>query len=273
MKEGLEPFDFILVTTKNVADASPTVAGLIQPAVTPGKTAIVLSQNGLNIEKPVVPCFPSNPIISSVSTIGATERSHGDILHDDDDAQKIGPFHNPGVSKEVTEAAARRYIEIYNACGKLDIVYEPDVLWARWRKLVYNASFNSVATMLRMDATRMRMTQHVVDDLIKPIVLEIIAAANAAGAKLAYDLPETVIYNDSIDAFFKPSMLQDIEKGNLIEYEVIVGEPLREGQARGVPMPTLDLVYRVLQALQVKAKESRGLWEPKVSPENPYGEK
>lgn len=65
-KEVIEPYDFILVTTKNVADVPPTVSDLIAPAVTPGKTAIVLSQNGLNIEKPVVARFPNNPIISSL---------------------------------------------------------------------------------------------------------------------------------------------------------------------------------------------------------------
>lgn len=84
---GLTPFDLILVTTKDISDVSPTVADIIEPAVTPGRTAIVLSQNGINIEKPVTHRFPSNPIISSISFIGATERSH-----DDPDVQTIGPF-------------------------------------------------------------------------------------------------------------------------------------------------------------------------------------
>ena len=238
--------------------------------MTPGKTAIILSQNGLNIEKPIIPRFPKTPIISSVSTIGATEKPHGVVLHDDTDEQKIGPFHNPGVAPEVAEAAARRYMEIYNPSGKLGLVYEPDVLKARWRKLVYNASFNSVATILGMDATRMRMTQHVVDDLLKPIMREIIAGARAVGVELDDNLPDTVIYNDPVESFFHPSMLQDAEKGNLIEYEVIVGEPLREGEARGVPMPTLKVVYRLLKGVQVKIKEAQGKWEPKFLPGNPY---
>lgn len=217
-----------------------------------------------------MPRFPTNPIISSVSTIGATEKAHGVIVHDDTDEQKIGPFHNPGVAPETASAAARRYIDIYNGRGNLAIVYEPDVRHTRWRKLVYNASFNSVATVLRMDTTRMRMTQHVVDDLLKPIMREIIAAANACGVELAGDLPDTVIFNDPVDAYFHPSMMQDIEKGNFIEFEVIVGEALREGRARGTPMPTLTVVYSLLKALQVKTMEGGGLWEPKFLPGNPY---
>ena len=92
-KEKIEPLDFVLVTTKNIPDIRPTVADIIEPAILPGKTAIVLSQNGINIEREVVRRFPANPIISSVFTVGATEKSHGYIVQDDTDEQKIGPFH------------------------------------------------------------------------------------------------------------------------------------------------------------------------------------
>ncbi|KAK8054856.1 hypothetical protein PG993_000083, partial [Apiospora rasikravindrae] len=263
-------YDFILVTTKNIPDVPPTVADLIAPAVTPGETVIVLSQNGLNIEKPLLARFPTNPVLSSISLIAATETAHGEILHDDVDAQYISPFASPFVPPEAAEAAARRYIEIYNACGKLDIRYEPDAQLARWRKLVYNASFNSVAAVLRMDTARMRASRHVIDDLVKPIMQEIVAAAAAAGYRFPADLPERVIRVDPTDTAFKPSMCQDVEKGNFMEVENIVGEPLREGEARGVSMPTLRTMYGLLKGLQLQAKEARGMWEPKFEEDNPY---
>ncbi|KAK7990142.1 hypothetical protein PG989_010457 [Apiospora arundinis] len=259
-----KPFDFILVTTKNIPDVPPTVADLIAPAVTPGKTVIVLSQNGLNIEKPLLARFPSNSILSSISLIAATETAHGEILHDDKDAQYISPFAaSPGEApSEASVAAAHRYIEIYNACGKLNIMYEPDAQLARWRKLVYNASFNSVAAVLRMDTARMRASRHVIDDLVKPIMKEIVAAAGAAGYSFPEDLPEKVIRVDPTDTAFKPSMCQDVEKGNFMEIENIVGEPLREGEARGVSMPTLRTMYGLLKGLQLQVKEARGCGSP-----------
>ncbi|OGE52304.1 hypothetical protein PENARI_c010G12553 [Penicillium arizonense] len=270
-KEGLKPFDFILVTTKNIPDVSPTVADIIEPAVTPGKTAIVLSQNGLNIEKPIIPRFPHNPVISSVSTVGATERAYADIFHDDPDAQKIGPFQNQSVPQQIAEDAAKNYINIYNPNGKLEVVYDADVQRARWRKLLYNGSFNPIATILRMDTRRMRMSGHVIDDLILPIMFEVLAAARACGVtELTDDLPGKVIFNDDMQFEFKPSMCQDIEKGNLFELENIVGEPLREGEAHGVAMPTLRTVYGILKGLQLQVKESKGLWEPKFTSDNPY---
>ncbi|KKK21502.1 hypothetical protein P175DRAFT_0504333 [Aspergillus ochraceoroseus IBT 24754] len=268
--EGLAPYDYIVVTAKNIPDVSPTVDELIAPAVTPGKTGIVLSQNGLNIEKPFIARFPSNPIISSVSMIGATEKGHGNIVHDDADSQKIGPFHNPNIPQDVAEAAARQYVEIYNGCGKLEIVYEPDTPRTRWRKLVYNASFNSTAAVLRIDTARMRMSEHIIDNLIRPIMLEIMAAAKAQGIELPSELPDILIRCDPTDTAFKPSMCQDVEKGNFIEFENIVGEPLREGEAKGVPMPTLKTMYGILKGVQLKTKEARGLWKPVFEEGNPY---
>ncbi|KAK8087620.1 hypothetical protein PG997_002581 [Apiospora hydei] len=269
-QENLNPFDFILVTTKNIPDVPPTVADLIAPAVTLGETVIVLSQNGLNIERPLIARFPTNPVLSSISLIAATETAHGEILHDDVDAQYISPFASPNVPSQTAEAAARRYIDLYNACGKLDIRYEPDAQLARWRKLVYNASFNSVAAVLRMDTARMRASRHVVDDLVRPIMREIVAAAAAAGYQFPEDLPEKVIRVDPTDTAFKPSMCQDVEKGNFLEVENIVGEPLREGEARGVPMPTLRTMYGLLKGLQLQVREARGMWEPTFEEDNPY---
>ncbi|KAI0190860.1 putative 2-dehydropantoate 2-reductase [Astrocystis sublimbata] len=268
--EKLRPFDFIVVTTKNIPDIPPSVADIIAPAVTVGKTAIVLSQNGLNVEKPLIERFPTNPIISSISYIGATETSHGKILHDDTDVQKIGPFDNPGVPPEVSEKAARRYVEIYNAANKLDVVFEADVKFSRWRKLVYNASYNPVAAILRMDTARMRMSEQIIDDLIRPIMFEVMAAARANDVHLPEDVPDIVIRADPTDTAFKPSMCQDMEKDNFMEIETIVGEPLREGEAKGVPMPTLRTVYRLLQGMQLQIREKKGLWKAEFAPDNPY---
>ncbi|KAJ5273091.1 ketopantoate reductase PanE/ApbA C terminal-domain-containing protein [Penicillium angulare] len=247
-KEDTQPFDYILVTTKSIPDAPPTVADIIAPAVTPGKTANVLSQNGINIEKPLI------------------TRD----LPDDDDCQKIGAFFSPQVPTEAAEAAAKQYVQIYNPDGKLDVIYAPEIDKIRWRKIAYNASMNPVATILRMDVPRIKMSKHIVDDLIVPIVLEIRAVAEAKGVTLQPDLIHAVTHQDPNDTAFKPSMCQDYEKGNLMEIENIVSEPLREAEKLNIPTPTLKTVYGITKGLQLKVKEEKGLWGPKFEPGNPY---
>lgn len=269
------PFDFVVITTKNVADVPPSVAEIVKSAVKPGHTAILLLQNGLNIENAVVAAFPSNPVLSGITVIGARESPRGTILHDNYDISYIGAFKNPNVKPEISEAAARRFVELYDACEDVDCHYDDQVRFNRWKKLLYNASFNSVATILRMDTTRMRVSEHVVDDLIRPIMLEIVAIAKADGVELPLELVEKIITVDRYESFFKPSMYQDIEKGNLIEYENIIGEPLREAERLGVATPTLKVLYGLLKGLQFQVKEARGLIEVPVksTDDQKYGDK
>jgi len=44
-----------------------------------------------------------------------------------------------------------------------------------------------------------------------------------------------------------------------MEYEYLVGEPLREAEKVGVQTPTLRVVYELCKALQWRTMEKRGL--------------
>lgn len=79
----------MVVTTKNVKDVPPSVAEVIAPAVTSGHTAILLLQNGLNIDRPVVKAFPSNPVLSGITVMGAKEQPKGTIEHNNYDISYI----------------------------------------------------------------------------------------------------------------------------------------------------------------------------------------
>lgn len=272
------PYDFVVVTTKNVADVPPSVAEIIQPAVTPGHSAILLLQNGINIERPVVAAFPTNPVLSGITVIGAREQPRGTIRHDNYDISYIGAFDNPGggVDKATAEAAARRFVGLYGACAAVECHHDGDVRFQRWKKLLYNASYNSVAAVLRTDTARLRASEHVIDDLVRPVMREVVAIARAAdGVVLPAALVDKIITVDRYESFFRPSMCQDVDRGHLLEYETIVGEPLREAQRAGVPAPTLTVLYGLLKGLQFGIKEARGLVEvPAKSTEGmKYGDK
>ncbi|KAH0032626.1 6-phosphogluconate dehydrogenase C-terminal domain-like protein, partial [Aureobasidium melanogenum] len=264
-----KPFDYIIVATKNIPDIPPTVSDLIAPAVTPGVTSIVLLQNGLNIELPLVERFPTNIILSGVSLIGAAEID-GSIKHDEPDFTRLGVFPNQTVDPEVAKASALHLIDAYNAGGKVEWIFDEDVSFSRWRKLLYNASYNVVAALTGIDVIRMRMSQFMIDDLIYPLIREIRAIAMAAGVVLPKDLELFFIKCDTHEGFFMPSMGQDCRKGNAMEIDNIVGAPLREADRLGVPVPTLRTCYHLLRSLQLKVKENKGLWTARFEAKNPY---
>jgi len=43
----------------------------------------------------------------------------------------------------------------------------------------------------------------------------------------------------------------------LTEFEILVGEPLREGLGSGVPMPTMATIYEMCKLLQWQIKQGR----------------
>lgn len=88
---------------------------------------------------------------------------------------------------------------------------------------------------------------------------ETCAAAKAYGHDIPEELVEAMITMDPITMYNSPSMQMDIRKGRYCEFENIVGEPLRNGLARGVPMRVLNVVYYQLAAIQWKLKEKKGL--------------
>lgn len=257
--EGHVPFDYIVVATKNCPDIKPTVSEIIAPAVTKGHSVIVLVQNGLNIEQPLIAAFPENIVLSGVSLMGVSERGHGTIVHDFHDSLFVGPFKNPGLDKDAGLAAAQDFVDIYGASGKVTCEFQPDVDFIRWRKLIYNTSFNSVAAITRMDTSRMRLAKTPVDDLIRPAMQEVFATAKAAGIDLPADIIETTINIDPIEVWSKPSMLQDVQKGNFIEYVNIVEAPIKEAERLGVPTPTLKVILGFCRALQWQTMEAKGM--------------
>jgi ketopantoate reductase len=94
-----------------------------------------------------------------------------------------------------------------------------------------------------------------------------------AAAKLfGHDMPEDVIRKtitvDPVDMYLPPSMLTDVRKGNFIEFENLVGEPLREGTAKGLPMPTVTVLYNLCRAIQWRTKERKGL--VRIPPKKDY---
>lgn len=210
--QGQGPFKFIVCTTKNYPDVSPTLAELIAPAVTPGYSVIVLVQNGLNIERPLLSAYPQNIVLSGVSLCGSHEISYGHIIHEDSDELYVGPFRNARLDPILEKNAALEFVNVYSAGGKTNCQYKADVGWTRWRKLLYNACLNPICAITDLDTGRVQLAPGVVEDLVRPAMQEIRAAAKAMGHDLPEDLIDFMITMDPITMYNPPSMQVDVRK-------------------------------------------------------------
>lgn len=257
------PFEYIVVTTKNLPDISK-VEDLISPIVTK-ESAIVLIQNGVDIGAALIKRYPNNVVLSGVSMISSANYG-GIINHESKDSIQIGYFINEKLSQETQKQVCARFIEIYQN-DKNDCVYDSNVKYTRWRKLVYNATLNSVCTLTGVDVGRLELFGGV-DMIVRTTMKEVLAIAKSDGVELPEEIMEFMIRSDD-GLYYEPSMLVDLRKGNYIESEVICGNAVRTAQRNGVPCPMLSLIYSLLSVIQMRTKEQKGLVDvPKQRPVN-----
>ncbi|KAJ5627928.1 hypothetical protein N7490_010156 [Penicillium lividum] len=251
------PFDYIVCCTKNTPDISP-IGQIIAPAVSPNHTVIVLIQNGLNIEKPLMAQFPQNMMLSGVSRIDAHEVSKGVIEQKQRDLLYIGPFLSQHHNPELLRKSALHFVDIYTAAGRTTCLFKPDVGYDRWVKLIYNATLNPVSALVDLNTGELQMTS-VITTLVIPAMNEVMKVAEAAGHRLPDGIIEETIRSNPIEKMITPSMQVDTQMGSYIEHENLLGEVYREAQRLGVNVPILSTLYSLCVAVQWRTKKNNGL--------------
>ena len=235
----------------------------LKPLITPGKTSLALLQNGLAIEAPFATAFPNTPIFSSVSMVGSRLTNSTSIFHQYPDVSNIGAhFHH--VDDTFTRAkqhdAAALYVDVYNA-GLADAkpktnarcLLVEDIVGARWAKLLWNASFNTLCTVLRIPVGEL-ISGPGRNTLLEPAMREVAAVATAAGYAdaVSEDMIQNKLHDSPPTSTFRPSMLVDLDNERPLELEVILGAPLRVALEKGISTPILTQVYELLKQVQWK---------------------
>ena len=85
--------------------------------------------------------------------------------------------------------------------------------------------------------------------LVRELMLEVIAAANALGFKISQSLAAEQIERTRTMGAYKASTLIDFERGQPLELESMFLEPLRRARKAGVTTPRLAALAAVLNAL------------------------
>ena len=151
--------------------------------------------------------FPQNVILSGVSMILSTNHE-GIIEHETLDSVKIGYFENSNLPLEIQETRCKRLINKHNEC-----VYDDNVKLTRWRKLVYNATLNSVCTLTGVDVGRLELWG-ANDTITRKAMREVLEIAKSNGVEVPESTIEEMLGQMG---FITHHMLVDIRKGNRYE--------------------------------------------------------
>ncbi|KAJ1943268.1 hypothetical protein GGF37_002723 [Kickxella alabastrina] len=240
-----EIYDYVIVCTKalpNLGDNSDIIA----PAVSPS-TTIVLIQNGVGIEEPFARRYPQNPLGSAVAYIDASQPEQGIINHGHISAMTLGTY------PPHSEHSARLTVlsEIWNQQG-IPCTVVNNVQAFRWLKLVWNASFNTVAVVSGGNDTQEMLADQRCKALLRCIMLEVYRLGEAVlGEPLPVrngvgDADAWIAETEGREVPVVPSMLMDFWAKRPMEHDVILGRPIAVARQLGIDVPHMESVYALL---------------------------
>jgi 2-dehydropantoate 2-reductase len=252
--------DLVVIALKTTANAE--FSRLLPPLVG-SQTAIVTLQNGLGNEEQLAKLFPAKQILGGLCFVCLNRLSPGVIHHLDHGMIVLGEFQRPPEPRTHEFAAMIRDAGV--PCKVSD-----DLARAHWEKLIWNIPFNGlgVAGVAGYDAFGVRSLELGVtnsdgpclatdrlladprwEQLVRELMYEVIATANALGLGVAESLAEHQIERTRTMGSYQASTLVDFEQGRPLELESLFLEPLRQAQRAGVATPRLTALCDLLQRL------------------------
>ncbi|KAK1063322.1 hypothetical protein LTR74_009610 [Friedmanniomyces endolithicus] len=259
-------FDYLLVATKalpDLSDDSCLLEGLVGE-----DTSIVLVQNGLGIEEPYRKRFPRACILSAITIASVAQPSPGHIKHNGWTRISIGPYvpqsdTGPGHSEERAARSCSRLVELLKAGGISDAELHDHagLQFVRWHKLAINAAMNPSSVLSGETANQAMLNDPELSHHLLKVMEEVLETApKVLGKPLppASATPEQILQSiRRNNSGSKPSMLLDWEKGNRMELEVILGNPIRLAREKGIEMPRLQSMYALLRMAQERREMNR----------------
>jgi 2-dehydropantoate 2-reductase len=250
--------DLAIIALKTTANRE--FPRLLPPLVGP-HTAVLTLQNGLGNEEALAKLFPPAQILGGLCFVCLNRIAPGVIQHLDHGLVMLGEFQRWPEPRTHDIAAMFKHAGV--VCKVSD-----NLASAHWEKLVWNIPFNglgvaSVAgyeavlnppSVLPVPRQRCLTTDQLLDAgkweaLVRELMLEVIAAANALGHKLEPALADKMIERTRTMGAYKASTLLDFERGQPLELESLFLEPLRQAQVADVATPRLGVLCEVLRKL------------------------
>jgi 2-dehydropantoate 2-reductase len=204
-------------------------------------TVLIALQNGVESDEQLAARFGPSRVLPAAVYVGATIDEPGVVSHqaparisigarDGFDAGRLAAIHE-------TLAATGQVVQI-----------SPDIQRERWRKLMWNASFNSVsAVTLRTPAELLALPE--TRALIARIMSEVADVARAQGVNLQQsDIDEHIAWTERASGM-RTSTMVDRERGRTMEADALIGVIVRKGKEAGVATPASETMYALMKVM------------------------
>ncbi len=233
-------FDFVLVCQKALPQI-PLVEQL-RPLAKNGAT-LVLMQNGVEVEAPIAQAFPHNTVLGGIAFIGVSRLAPGKIHHQLAGGLTLGAY------PQQVSSAANNLASWFQQAG-VPAKASAEIQKERWKKLVWNASFNPVGVLAHGANTAQMLNHPATLRLIQGIMDEVIALAGQLGYAIHPDFAKKQIETTRQMPPYQTSMLLDFQQGRVMELEAILGNALKKAEDISFSAPYLTALYGLLAHYQ-----------------------
>lgn len=247
--DAAEPFDVIVLTSKayGLASALETIAAHVYDGA-----IIAPLLNGMAHLAQIETRFPDAVVWGGVAQIPAMLTPDGTIRHM---APLQGLIFGPRPGQEHTRAKAEQLVAIAAKAGisaRFSETIEQD-LWGKW---VFLATLAAGTCLMRSDIGTILKTENG-----EMFLLGLLDECTSIAAAEGFRPDETRMkgYHRQLTdrgSKWTASLLRDMEQGNRIEADHIVGDMLRRARAYAIATPKLDIAWTYLQTYELSQNVS-----------------
>ncbi len=240
------PFDVILLSCK-AYDLDSAMAA-IAPAMGEHTTLLPIL-NGLHHYEALDQRFGAANVLGGLCFISVTKPDNGDVLHLGKPASVTFGERDGDAQSERCEAIANAFAHAM-VDYKLSLTIEQD----QWNKYSFLTALAAGTCLMRASVGTIVTTDGGNDFMVR-LYAECMAVASAAGSPIPDAAHELAIRNLTQEgSTITASMLRDLESGQQIEAEQIVGDMLQRARAAHIDAPLLAIAWCHLQAYQFQRK-------------------
>ena len=237
-----KPFDLVILSCK-AYDLDSSIDA-IAPAVGAGTTVLPIL-NGLHHYNALDARFGREAVLGGLCFISATKAPDGAVLHLGKPAKlTFGERDGGAVSARVRAFAA--------ACAQanLDHLASERIGQEQWVKYTFLTALAAATCLLRADIGTIVATADG-ETIVRGLYDECLAVAEAAGEPIPEAAQDTARGTlTQAGSALKASMLRDLEAGQQVEAEQIVGDMLARARKADQEGLLLQVAYSSLQAYQ-----------------------
>jgi 2-dehydropantoate 2-reductase len=247
---------FVTLKAHGLAAVAPALGASLRP-----ETALVFAQNGIpwwffqdgrRLESldpggVIAASIPARHVIGCVVYPATSLEAPGVIRHVEGNRFSLAELDGAR-SERVTAIAAAL------ARAGLRAPVQSRIREEIWLKLIGNATLNPVSALTRAGLAEM-VGDPGTRDLLRTLMLEVEAVGKALGIEPGIGVDRRLDGAGRVGDH-RTSMLQDAETGRPLEVEALVGSVVELAGQVGVPVPALEIVYRLTSQLDRSLRAS-----------------